>query len=228
VEAVCANAEEAARTTTAAPIELFTDASWITGLGIKDQGSKYALIRQDMHRLLSILTAFWLLVLQPDGLHGQRATPPQPRQQQGLEYFAGSWTFTYTGRESAVSPGPREGTMTFTRSGSTALDVRTEGRVDGGSAFKETATFEWNETAKVMTMKERLWNGTELTITGDWSSPLSIRAESQPVTVGKQSVRVRRVYTMLSAQSFALAEEISIDGGPFQRLGNGEFSRRTS
>ena len=157
---------------------------------------------------------------------GRRGTPPQPRQQQGVDYFVGIWTFAYTGRESPVGTGPRSGTMTVTRKGeSNVLDVRTEGQIEGGGGFKEAGTFEWNEVAKTMTIKERLSNGTEITSVGNWSSPLSIRAESQPVQAGKQLIRIRRLYTILSAQSFALAEEISVDGGPFQRLGNGEFSK---
>jgi hypothetical protein len=116
--------------------------------------------------------------------------------------------------------------MTFSRKGaSNVLDVRTEGQIEGGAAFKDTGTFEWNEAEKVMTITERLSNGTEIVSLGNWSSPLTMRAESRPVRADGQTVRIRRVYSILSAQSFAAAEEISIDGGPFQRLGNGQFSK---
>jgi hypothetical protein len=53
-----------------------------------------------------------------------------------------------------------------------------------------------------------------------------LRYESQPARVGQQSVRLRRNYQILSATSFSVGEEISIDGGPFQRLGNGAFSKK--
>jgi hypothetical protein len=157
-----------------------------------------------------------------------RPTPPQPQQKQGVEYFAGTWDFTWTGRESPVSNGPRAGTMTFTQRGtSNMLDVRTEGKYeDGGTPFKEAATAEWNETAKTLTLKEKLAVGAELTGVGNWASPLSIRYESQPARIGKQSVRIRRTYLILSAHSFSLTEEISVDGGLFQRLGNGAFSKK--
>jgi hypothetical protein len=82
-----------------------------------------------------------------------------------------------------------------------------------------------DDAKKTLTIKETLANGTSLTGTGDWSSPLAIRYESQPAPAGKQSVRIRRTYSILSAQSFSIAEEISIDGGPFQRLGNGLFQK---
>jgi hypothetical protein len=46
--------------------------------------------------------------------------------------------------------------------------------------------------------------------------------------VGNQSVQVRRTYSIVSASSFTVTEEISIDGGSFVRLGHGAFSRRTN
>jgi hypothetical protein len=45
------------------------------------------------------------------------------------------------------------------------------------------------------------------------------------VRTGSQTIRVRRTYMIVSAQSFTLAEEMSVDGGPFQRLGNATFSK---
>ena len=92
-------------------------------------------------------------------LLGRRGTPPQPQQQQGLEYFAGSWRFEYIGRESAVSAGPRTGTVTFTRKGaSNVLDMRTEGQTDAGTAYKESGTAEWNDEQKTMTFRERAFS----------------------------------------------------------------------
>jgi len=105
------------------------------------------------------------------------------------------------------------------------LEVRTEGQIEGGGAFRDTGTFEWNDADKQMTMTERLANGTEITSVGNWSSPLTIRAESRTVQVGRQSVRLRRVYSIVSAQAFTVSEDISLDGGPFQRLGAGQFSK---
>ncbi len=116
--------------------------------------------------------------------------------------------------------------MTFSRRGaSNVLDVGTEGQIEGGSPFKAAGTFEWNESEKLMTIAERLPSGTDVISLGNWSSPLTIRAESRPVSVGGQTIRVRRVYSIVSAQSFTVTEEISIDGGPFQRLGGGQFSK---
>jgi hypothetical protein len=165
---------------------------------------------------------------QPGGqppLRGRRGPPQQPQQRQSAEYFVGSWHFEWTGRESAVSVGPRTGTVTFTRKDDNALDMRTEGQTDAGATYKESGTAEWNDAQKTLTFRERLSNGVELLSPGNWSSPLSIRSESQPVRAGSQTIRVRRTYMIISAQSFTLAEELSIDGGPFQRLGNATFGK---
>lgn len=159
-----------------------------------------------------------------------RPVPPQPQQKQSLDYFVGRWTFDWTGRESPVTSGPRSGVLTLTRKGDgPVLDMRAEGKSDDTeTAFTETGTAEWNEAQKTWAFRERLGSGTEVAGVGDWSSPLAIRYESQSISVGGQSFRIRRTYMILSAASFTVAEEISLDGGPFQRLGNGRYSKTTS
>jgi len=156
----------------------------------------------------------------------KRVSPPQPQQPQSADYFAGSWTFSWVGRESPISAGPREGTLTYTRTGAAGLTLRAEGKIDGGAAFTETGTAEWNAEKKTMTWVERLSTGLELRSTGDWSSPIGIRAESEPVKTGTQTIRVRRLYSILSPQSYMVTEEMSVNGGPFQRLGNGKFQKK--
>jgi hypothetical protein len=116
--------------------------------------------------------------------------------------------------------------VTFARKDdSNVLDMQTEGQTDAGAAYKESGIAEWNDAQKTLTFRERLTSGVELLSPGNWSSPLSIRSESQPVRAGSQTIRVRRTYMIISAQSFTLAEEMSIDGGPFQRLGNATYSK---
>ncbi len=164
--------------------------------------------------------------VQPPG-RAPRVSPPQPQQPQSPDYFVGAWTFTWTGRESPVSAGPRTGTLTYARRGaSDVLTLRAEGKVDGAAAYTETGTAEWNAARKTLTWVERLSTGVELRSTGDWSSPIGIRAESEPVKAGVQTIRVRRLYSILSAQSFMVTEEISVDGGPYQRLGNGRYQKQ--
>jgi hypothetical protein len=156
----------------------------------------------------------------------KRVSPPQPQQPQTADYFAGAWTFTWVGRESPISAGPREGTLTYTRTGASALTLKAEGKIDGGTAFTETGTAEWNAEKKTMTWVEKLSTGIELRSIGDWSSPIGIRAESEPVKTGSQTIRVRRLYSILSPQSYMVTEEISVNGGPYQRLGNGRFQKK--
>lgn len=155
-----------------------------------------------------------------------RVSPPQPQQPQNADYFVGAWTFTWIGRESPVSAGPRAGTLTYARKGtSNVLALRAEGKIDGGTAYTETGTAEWNSDKKTMTWVEKLSTGVELRSVGDWSSPIGIRAESEPLKAGAQTVRVRRLYSILSPQSYMVTEEISVNGGPYQRLGNGRFQK---
>ena len=156
---------------------------------------------------------------------GQRVSPPQPQQQQTDEYFVGAWTFTWIGRESPVSAGPRSGTLTYARKSPGTLDLRAEGKIDSGAAFTETGSAVWNADKKTIIWVERLSTGLELRSAGDWSSPIGIRAESEPVKAGSQTVRVKRLYSILSPQSYMVTEEISVNGGPYQRLGNGRFQK---
>jgi hypothetical protein len=155
-----------------------------------------------------------------------RVSPPQPRQTQGLEYFEGAWSFTWSGRESAVSPGPRSGLVTFTRTSAGSLSFTTAGTSDASGAYKESGTMAWDAAKKTLTVTERLAGGLELTSVGDWSSAGSIRFESEPVRAGGLTLRIRRTYAIVSAHSFTVSEEMSTDGGPFVRLGGAVFAKK--
>jgi len=155
-----------------------------------------------------------------------RPSPPQPLQKQGVEYLAGVWNFTWTGRESAVTPGPRAGTVTFAQlSGTPSLEMIVSGKTDTGAAYKESGTLLWQATTKTMAMHETLAGGVTMLSVGDWSSPIALRFESAPVRVKDAVVRLRRIYTIISAASFTVNEELSTNDGPFVRLGGGVFSR---
>ncbi len=124
-------------------------------------------------------------------------------------------------------PARARGRSVFTSApGGNVLQIQTEGTIEDNNAkFTESGTAEWDAAKKTLAFKETVANGTTLSGVGDWSSPLAIRYESEPARAGTQNVRIRRTYSILSAQSFSVAEEISIDGGPFQRLGNGVFQK---
>jgi hypothetical protein len=162
--------------------------------------------------------------IQPGAILG-RPSPPQPIQPQRLDYFAGSWTFSWTGRESPLTEGPRTGTAVYDRMGEAPfLELRVEGKSEAGS-YKEAGVLGWHEGQKILALVERVMNGVEVVSIGDWTSPLSIRFESAPVRVRGQTLRLRRVYGIVSAQSFTVSEELSTDGGPFVRLGGGVFRK---
>jgi hypothetical protein len=159
------------------------------------------------------------------GLLG-RPSPPQPQQHQTIDYFAGTWKFTWIGRESAITPGPRSGTVTFTHaSDPNALEMRVEGSSDAGGAYKESGLLTWNEAKKTLTLRERLANGAEVSSVGDWSSPIGIHFDVDPITVQGQTLKLRRYYQILSPTSYSVTEELSTNGGPFMRLGTGDFRK---
>ena len=163
---------------------------------------------------------------QGQGAPPRRTSPPQPQQRQGLDYFAGSWAFTWIGRESVITPGPRRGTVTFTRANDpNSLDLRIEGSSEAGGPYKESAVLAWDEARKTLTMREHLAGGAVMTSVGDWSSPIGIQFEGDPVVLNGQTVKLRRGFRILSATSFSVTEELSTDGGPFVRLGTGDFRK---
>ena len=166
----------------------------------------------------------------PGGLF--RKSPPQPQLKQSLDYFVGRWNVTWSGRESAFSPGPRTGTVTFTRLGNgNFLDVRSEGKSEAGGAYKEVGTLGWHEGQKILALHERLAGGVEVLSIGDWTSPITIRFESAPIpatgskSLPAQTLVLRRIYGIVSPQSFTVTEELSTDGKPFVRLGGGVFGK---
>lgn len=153
-------------------------------------------------------------------------SPPQPQQTQGVEYFVGTWDFSWIGRESPVTAGPRTGTATFTRiPGSDFLNIQIEGKSETGAPFKETGAFAWHAGQRSVALRERLPNGTDILGVGEWATPLAIHVDVQPVRIGNATYRIRRTYNIGAAHAFDVVDELAVDGGPFQRLGKAEFTR---
>ena len=180
----------------------------------------------------------------PGGL--LRKSPPQPQQKQAIDYFVGEWNVTWSGRESAFSLGPRTGTLSYTRMGdSNFLEIRGEGKTEAGAAYKESGIIGWNEAQKTLALHERLTTGVEVLSIGDWTSPITIRFESAPIgpiagtsskpvpavpgkPVRGPTLTLRRIYGIVSAQSFTVTEEQSTDGKTLARLGRGVFGKVTA
>lgn len=154
-----------------------------------------------------------------------RREVPQPQQKQSINYFVGQWTFNWIGRESALGPAPREGTITFTlRPDGKSLDAKTVGKADG-KPFTESAVITFDDATKMMTFSERLANAVQVQSTGDWRSPISIRFTVQPIKVKGQTLALKRIISVVAAHSFTVAEELSEDGGPFVRLGSAIYTK---
>jgi hypothetical protein len=115
--------------------------------------------------------------------------------------------------------------VTFSRE-KEVLTFKSASKTDTGTALVESGSMTWNSTDKTLAFVEKLADGTSINGTGNWSSPLAIRYESQLVTLKGQALRLRRTYSIVSAQSFRVAEEMSTDGGPFQRLGSGNYTKK--
>ena len=154
-----------------------------------------------------------------------RREVPQPQQKQSINYFVGQWTFNWIGRESALGPAPREGTVTFTlRPDGKSLDAKTVGKADG-KPFTESAVITFDDATKMMTFSEKLANGIQVRSTADWRSPISIRFTVEPIKVKGQTFALRRIISVVAAHSFTVAEELSEDGGPFVRLGSAIYTK---
>lgn len=158
---------------------------------------------------------------------GQQRRPsvPQPQQAQKLEYFTGEWHFTWVGRESALGPGPMQGTLTYTPSADgKSLNGVAVGKSDEGSV-RHTSVMSFDETSKVLSYSESHGSGVSFSTRGDWSSPIAVKFEVATVTAQGHTLKLKRVISIVSAHSFTVTDELSEDGGPFVRLGNGVFSK---
>lgn len=162
---------------------------------------------------------------------GQRQQSPprqrveQPQQKQSLDYFVGQWTFKYIGRESALAPVPREGTVTFKKSADgKSLEAHTQARSETGT-YQETAVITFDEATKMLTYAEKLGSGVTLQSKGDWNSPIAIRFTIQPIKIKGQTLQLRRTINVIAAHSFSVVEELSEDGGPFIRLGQALYTK---
>jgi hypothetical protein len=177
-----------------------------------------------------LLIAFILLIQFSDiqaQTENQQRRPrvQQPQQKQSIDYFAGKWSFKYIGRESALWPAPREGVVTFTkRADGKSIESVTEGKSDG-KEYKETSIISYDEASKTLIFREKLASGVVLNSKGDWSSPISIRCEIEPVKVKGQKLQIRRTVSVVAAHTFRVTEELAEDGGPFVRLGSAVFSK---
>lgn len=150
----------------------------------------------------------------------------QPQVAQRIDYFAGAWTFEYIGAEyPPLSVGSRTGTATFTKDGASTFVT---GRVDGeagGKAFQETVRIGLDPSTNMLVYAEKHADGIELASVVSWRSPIAMTFTTSPVTMNGRVFQLRRVIHVTSPTAFEVAEEFSVDGGPYRRLGNAHYTK---
>ncbi|MGH9385554.1 MAG: hypothetical protein ACRD2N_14830 [Vicinamibacterales bacterium] len=151
----------------------------------------------------------------------------QPQIEQRIDYFVGRWTFEYLGAEyPPLSSGGRTGTVTFTRTGTSNFVA---GRLDGellGKPYQEQLSIGFDPETHMLTVHERRSDGVELVSLGNWRSPIGISFLTSPVQANGKTYQLRRFMSVRSPFAFDVTEELSVDGGPFKRLGNAHYSKR--
>ena len=210
---------------------LTLDGDSLKGKGTVDFGGQSITMDIDLKRASEVVTQ-GAAGGAPPGASGNRRREPsadsaQPMQKQSIDYFVGTWSAKYMGRESPFGKAPREGSITFTKNPDGTLAGTGVSKFEGGQ-LDETVTISFDENKKTLTFLERRSNGVQFTTKGDWSSPLSIRFEIGPFRIGDKTMAMRRIVNVVSGHSFTLTEEISEDGGPFTRLGNAVYTRVTN
>ncbi len=145
--------------------------------------------------------------------------------EQKLEYFVGQWNFEMTSRESPLGPGGAlKGTMSFQK----VLDGKfLETFFDGaaeGAGVQGGGYIGYDAGNKVYIFFESRKGGVALLSVGTWTGP-GIRLETAPLKIQDQTFRVRRAISIVSETTFTVKQEMSLDGGPFQRLSNGTFTK---
>ncbi len=156
----------------------------------------------------------------------RRADVPQPQIEQRIGYFAGEWTFDYTGGEfPPLSIGTRSGTVTFTALPHGPFVL---GHVTGevfGEPYEEHWTIGFNADIQSIVWREQLSTGQELLGLGDWTSPIAITFLTAPVEADGSVYVLKRLMQTTSNTAFTVTDQFSVDGGPFRRLGNGSYIR---
>jgi hypothetical protein len=150
----------------------------------------------------------------------------QPQVEQSVAYFLGKWTFEYLGGEfPPLSVGSRDGTATFAKgAGANFITGQVDSQVNG-KPYRENISIGFDPDAKALAFLERRPDGVELLSVASWQSPLAIIFQTSPVRASNRTYQLRRVIAVTSETAFEITEEFSVDGGPFRRLGTGQYTR---
>ena len=154
----------------------------------------------------------------------RRTDVPQPQIEQRIGYFAGEWTFDYTGGEfPPLSIGTRRGSVTFTAIPHGPFVL---GHVTGevfGDPYEETWTIGFDADIQSIVWHEQLSTGQQLVSLGDWTSPIAITFLTAPVEADGRVYVLKRLMQTTSDTAFTVTDQFSVNGGPFRRLGTGSY-----
>jgi len=156
-----------------------------------------------------------------------RSDVVQHQVDQTADYFVGRWKFEYVGGEfPPLSSGNQQGFITFARMGSAPFVSGTLQGESFGTAFEQRMTIGVDSAADTVLLTERHADGTELLSLGNWRSPLAVVFVTSPIQASGRTYQLKRVFSILSESAFDVAEEFSVDGGPFRRLGAGHYTKQ--
>ena len=156
-----------------------------------------------------------------------RSDVVQHQVDQTAEYFVGRWKFEYTGGEfPPLSSGNQQGFITFGRAGSASFVSGTLQGESFGTRFEQRLTIGVDSEADTVLLTEKRADGTELLSLGNWRSPLAVVFVTSPIQASGKTYQLKRVFSILSESAFDVAEEFSVDGGPFRRLGVGHYTKQ--
>ena len=154
----------------------------------------------------------------------RRTDVPQPQIEQQIGYFAGEWTFEYSGGEfPLLSIGTRTSTVTFA---AIPHGPFVRGHVTGdvfGEPYAETWTIGFDADARSIVWHEQLSIRQRLIGLGNWTSPIAITFLTAPVEAEGRVYVLKRLMQTTSDTAFAVTDQFSVDGGPFRRVGNGFY-----
>ena len=156
-----------------------------------------------------------------------RSDVVQHQVNQSADYFVGRWKFEYVGGEfPPVSSGNRQGVVAFARMGGAPFVMGTLQGESFGTPFEQRMSIGVDSEADTVLLAEKQPDGTELLSLGNWRSPLAVVFVTSPLQANGRTYQLKRVFSILSESAFDVAEEFSVDGGPFRRLGVGHYTKQ--
>lgn len=157
--------------------------------------------------------------------------PSDPLPPLKLDYFTGKWTFEWEMPDTIFGPG---GTITGTETYEPSVDGRfIESDIEASGpagAYKQHAILAYNEAGRVISRYEKDSRGFELLAIGRIATDQGfylINFESAPFIYKAQTLRIKTVASLTGPVAYRLRVQLSVDGGPYQSIGNPWWRRQT-